>query len=666
MQTQKLSLLLFYLFICLLLMPVGCSKPILKTSEPFPPIVQEHKHIILNAGFAGMKNTGVMLTFGQRYSILAEGSIDYCPGKNCSAGHNVRPEQAWPFIARIGDSNWFNPFILRSNGSLSTAFNSGYLFLGYRKGPIDQFGEPLHPEYYRRDTGGFSVDIIVWRENDLVQITDFLAKVKNEDPNNKPIDDLFKKADEYKKIVLAQQMASKAIEATSKEIKELKEEQQKRDQTGETLSLVKPSVLEDEKSKTIAQLETKLAKLMETLSKLDEMQTQLEEERKKTVQLSEELEAKEEREKELMSKLESRAKFPPILVIASPKDGQQTEAAMVRLSGIAEDDQGVKQLEIFINDKMLTAAHDRGIRPLDKGLPKRLDFDERIPLVKGENRIKIRATDSDGLVSEKVVTIENIDIRRNIWAAVIGINDYSNVRKLKYAVSDARAFYDLLLNHIKIPPENVTLLVDKDAGLINLRSVLGTKLKNNAGKDDMVIIYFAGHGATEKDVMSPDGDGLEKYLLPFDADPKDLYSSALPMREISHIFRRIRSERLIFLADACYSGASVGRTVSLSETRATISDNFLDRIASAKGTVILTASAANEVSTEDVKLGHGVFTYYLIEGLRGKADTDNDGLISVDEAYQYVSEKVTRATGQEQHPVKKSTVEGNLIMSIAR
>jgi len=54
----------------------------------------------------------------------------------------------------------------------------------------------------------------------------------------------------------------------------------------------------------------------------------------------------------------------------------------------------------------------------------------------------------------------------------------------------------------------------------------------------------------------------------------------------------------------------------------------------------------------------------LIEGLRGKADFDNDGLITVDEAYRYVSDHVPRATGQEQHPVKKGTVEGRLILGV--
>jgi uncharacterized caspase-like protein len=210
------------------------------------------------------------------------------------------------------------------------------------------------------------------------------------------------------------------------------------------------------------------------------------------------------------------------------------------------------------------------------------------------------------------------------------------------------------------------LLLNDKATLGNLRSVLGTRLRAAAAQGDMVIIFFAGHGATERDSTSPDGDGLEKYLLAYDSDPADLFSTAMPMRDIAVIFNRIRSERLIFIADSCYSGASGGRTISVTGTRAKITDGFLERISSGRGKVIITASAANEVSVEKDELQHGVFTYYLIEGLKGAADTDRDGAVTVDEAYRYVSEKVPQATGQEQHPVKKGSVEGTMIMSLVQ
>jgi uncharacterized caspase-like protein len=80
----------------------------------------------------------------------------------------------------------------------------------------------------------------------------------------------------------------------------------------------------------------------------------------------------------------------------------------------------------------------------------------------------------------------------------------------------------------------------------------------------------------------------------------------------------------------------------------------------------MTASGANEVSVENDQFGHGVFTYYLVEGLKGEADADGDGFITVDEAYRYVSDKVPQATGQEQHPIKKGTVKGRLILGIVQ
>ncbi len=72
------------------------------------------------------------------------------------------------------------------------------------------------------------------------------------------------------------------------------------------------------------------------------------------------------------------------------------------------------------------------------------------------------------------------------------------------------------------------------------------------------------------------------------------------------------------------------------------------------------------MSEEREDLGHGVFTYYLLEGLRGKADLDRDGIITVDEAYNYVSKKVPEATGQDQNPVKKGEVEDQLILCRVR
>jgi hypothetical protein len=412
-------------------------------------------------------------------------------------------------------------------------------------------------------------------------------------------------------------------------------------------------------------LEYQLAELTARQAQLDGLNQQLQVEKARSVQLSQELE-KERRERERMSRIAAEGKAPPLLLITSPEDGQQLEVGSVRLSGAVEGKQALKSFEVFLNGRALEAPAERGLHQVGGSAPRRLNFDRKIQLDEGSNHLRVVATDIDDLASEKALFVHYHPKRRNVWAVVVGINDYPRLPRLKYAVNDAEAFYRLLVEENRVPPENVTLLTNEKASLVNLRSTLGTRIKNAARESDMVIIFFAGHGATERDAASPDGDGLEKYLLPFDTDPADLYTTAMPMVEIARIFNRIRSERLVFIADACYSGGSGGRTISVADTRANIGDGFLERVVGGRGKVIMTASSANEVSVEKDELQHGVFTYYLLEGLRGKADLDRDAMITVDEAYRYVYEQVPKATGQEQHPVKKGSVEGNVVLSIVR
>ena len=660
-----LPVLRFMLSCTLFLTLLGCVKPNIQLPEPLPPLIKEYKHVTLFGNSPGMKNTGVYLEKGRIYSMLTTGSIDLW-ARGAPPGfkyHDVRPEMGWPLMMRVGEQPVSTPF-WNDTGFTRTSYQSGLIYLGCRDGPVSGYGEPHRPDNYRDNTGSFSVDIIVWKEADWIKIADFLSQLTQKDPGNKAVADAHQEAERYASLTRAEQLAKKEIQKTEQQISELKKE------AGP--SAAQPSAGGQQpaealaKEDRIAQLQARLEKLLESQAQLEQMKKELEEEKQKTSLLAEELGEKERREQELLTQLAKGAKNPPVILIASPEDGSTIEANSILISGVAEDEQGIEQLEILINGQRLEQAAGRGLQLQKDASSRRVEFNERLSLQAGENRIRVRAVDVEGLSSEKSLVVRYEELRKNIWAVVVGINDYPHARQLKWAVNDARAFYRHLVDVIQVPAENVTLLLNQDAGLSRLRSALGTHLKKMAGKQDMVIIYFAGHGATEKDVLSPDGDGLEKYILPYDVDPEDLYASALPMREISHIFYRIQSQRIIFIADACYSGASGGRTISLTGIRANISDAFLDRITAGKGTVIMTASGANEVSAEDEKLQHGVFTFYLLQGLAGAADADKDGLITVDEIYQYVSVQVPRATGQEQHPVKKGTMEGRLILGVVK
>jgi len=254
-------------------------------------------------------------------------------------------------------------------------------------------------------------------------------------------------------------------------------------------------------------------------------------------------------------------------------------------------------------------------------------------------------------------------------AVVVGVGTYDSreIPRLRYSVADAEAVAQALRERSGFKKVNVLLLTDRaerKPTLRNLKWALGTFLARSARKDDTALIFFAGHGAPEVDASGRERDGLAKYLVPIDADPDDLYATGLPMEEFETIFNRIEAERVVVFLDACYSGAAGGRTFASKRTRAAGPDEaFLERLGRSRGRAILTASRAAEVSVELSELGHGLFTYYLLEGLRGAADHDGDGVVTLQELYQYVEQQVSRRSrqvGANQHPVMKGELEGQL------
>ncbi len=255
------------------------------------------------------------------------------------------------------------------------------------------------------------------------------------------------------------------------------------------------------------------------------------------------------------------------------------------------------------------------------------------------------------------------------WAVVIGAGRYEDpaIPRLQYTVPDAEALHRFLTGPGGFKPEQVLLLTDRTERkptLRNLKWALGTFLARSARKEDTVLIFFAGHGAPEVDPRGLERDGLAKYLVPADADLDDLYATALPMDELQTIFGRLEAERVVVFLDACYSGEAGGRTFSSKRTRAgQLDELFLERLTRARGRTIIAAARPTELSLELPELGHGLFTYYLLEGLKGAADGDGDRLVTVQELYAYVERQVvqrSRAVGASQHPIMKGEIQGPL------
>jgi hypothetical protein len=357
--------------------------------------------------------------------------------------------------------------------------------------------------------------------------------------------------------------------------------------------------------------------------------------------------------------------IPPVIAILTPTDQQEVAMPSVRLTGKIADDTGIQEVVIWVNGvEWKRRSMERNIRTIS--------LDEALSLKAGANSVVIRAEDSDGLsqTQQLKVTYQG----GKVFVVVIGISQYQQIGGLRYADRDAAEIYKYMTVVNKIPKDQIWMLTNENATLARIKDVLGVEVMEKAQKQDTVLIFFAGHGAPWSNRNSPDGDGLEKYLLPYDTDLNRLYSTGFPMREFSELFPRYSAERVVLLLDSCFSGAShpahenepnggQGRTVQTALFKAPIAETFIDRLTrgSGKGRVVLTASQANEVSIERDDMKHGVFTYYLLEAFQ-KGDTDGDGWITIGEAYRYVSKMVPGATRQFQNPMKTGSEVGEEIV----
>jgi uncharacterized caspase-like protein len=168
-------------------------------------------------------------------------------------------------------------------------------------------------------------------------------------------------------------------------------------------------------------------------------------------------------------------------------------------------------------------------------------------------------------------------------------------------------------------------------------------------------VYFAGHGTN--DPKSPDN----YYLLGYDADPNNLGATAVRMRELQESFANYLKANLVTLVDSCHSGG-VGKAVTNMTNARWAHAGFGEHRA------IITASDVGEFSREAAEWGggHGVFTYYLLQGLKGDADANHDHKITVGELFEYVNRRVADATGGAQKPQALARSERSFVLTQER
>ena len=289
---------------------------------------------------------------------------------------------------------------------------------------------------------------------------------------------------------------------------------------------------------------------------------------------------------------------------------------------------------------------------------------------RGDSSFQSQAAQEDrGIGRIQKMRDQAVSTRVGRWAVVVGISDYQydsmwdpgrGIPDLQFAHKDAESFARFLLSPAggAFPPDKVVLLTDGRATVKEVRKAVGDFLARSL-EDDLVIFYFAGHGAA--DPRNPDN----LYLLCHDTEPGNFYGTAFPMWEIdTAISRTIRSEKVVVLTDACHS-AGVGLRGNENASRF---NKYMAKLADSKqGITKITASRADQLSQERVFPGiggHGVFTYYLLEGLNGRADDNRDGFVTMKEAYDYLYDRVRSDTRHSQNPWASPYVSDDIPMGV--
>ena len=215
------------------------------------------------------------------------------------------------------------------------------------------------------------------------------------------------------------------------------------------------------------------------------------------------------------------------------------------------------------------------------------------------------------------------------YAVIVGINDYADkaIPDLKYAESDAKAVYRTLTDPAvgRFPADNVTLLLGKDATPGRIKAAL-YKLRG-VDKNDLVIVFYSGHGAKEGD---------EAFWVTQDAESKALGATSLTNSDIRKYLAKIPSQRLVVLLDCCYAASTVKK--SLLDPQKLFGDF------QGKGRVTIAGSADNQEALEYEDRKAGVFTHFLVQGLRGAADSNTDGVVTFDELWTHLGLNVRKAS----------------------
>lgn len=246
----------------------------------------------------------------------------------------------------------------------------------------------------------------------------------------------------------------------------------------------------------------------------------------------------------------------------------------------------------------------------------------------------------------------------NIYAIIVGISDYKLVPDLQYAHKDAQSFESFLLSEGggKVPATNIETFLNENATRTNVGDAISV-LARKAKPGDRVYFFFAGHGDME------DLTQIENGLLLLHNSPNGNYfgmnDDVLEILDLKRYLSPLaqRGIEMIFIVDACHSGNLKGGVEGVQQTASALTAAW------GKEYKILSCQP-NQLSLESSEWGggRGLFSLQLEEGLKGLADMDNNGTVSMFELQSYIQSNVAKYSEGKQIPL----VTGDLSKPISK
>ena len=221
-----------------------------------------------------------------------------------------------------------------------------------------------------------------------------------------------------------------------------------------------------------------------------------------------------------------------------------------------------------------------------------------------------------------------------------------------YADTDAEVFQDYAVEKLGVPADRVKTLVNDAADERGVLLAVMRWLTRTAepGQSD-VYIFFAGHGLASD-------DGKKMFLLPYDGAPELLDKTAILRDELFADIAAANPRSVTVFLDTCYSGTTRGpdmliasRPIAIRAKEKSVPEGF----------TVMTAAAGDQTAKPLEEAKHGMFSYFLMKGMEGDADANQDNQITAGELHAYVQQNVIQQSSGSQTPELQGDAERVLV-----